>query len=117
MNFSDGVFLSGWACTLDDPNRILRIDVFSDGPGTYIGSLSANQLREAAVENECGGNPYQGFSGTINFSPLYYTVVLSNSLCVYAVYSDEPLIWDKLKGGIPVDYKLVTTRLMCGYNL
>jgi hypothetical protein len=55
----------GWACDADNYNQALDIHFYRDGPagggGTFIGSVSASQPREAGVGAECGGNSNHGF--------------------------------------------------------
>lgn len=55
----------GWACDADNYNQPLDIHFYRDGSagggGVFIGSVSANQPREAAVGAECGGNSNHGF--------------------------------------------------------
>ena len=73
--FHDGSDCSqsaGWACDADNYNQALDIHFYRDGPagggGTFIGSVSANQPREAGVGAECGGNSNHGFVFTTQAS-------------------------------------------------
>jgi len=55
----------GWACDADNYNQVLDIYFYRDGPagggGVFLGSVSANQPREAGVGAACGGNSNHGF--------------------------------------------------------
>ncbi len=56
----------GWACDSSDYSQALQIHFYADGPagagGVYIGSTTANQAREQAVADQCGGNPNHGYT-------------------------------------------------------
>jgi hypothetical protein len=57
---------SGWTCDADDYNQALSVHFYADGAagsgGTMIGSTTANNQREQAVADQCGGNPNHGFT-------------------------------------------------------
>ncbi|MBU3958121.1 MAG: hypothetical protein KKB25_03525, partial [Nanoarchaeota archaeon] len=58
-------WINGWTCDPDNYNQAIDVHFYKDGPagvGTFMGSVSANQAREAAVGAQCGGNPNHGFS-------------------------------------------------------
>ncbi len=57
--------ITGWTCDADSYSTPLRVDFYANGPagqGVGIGSVTANQQREAGVGGQCGGNNAHGFS-------------------------------------------------------
>ena len=57
----------GWTCDHDDFSQALQVQLYANGPagvGTLLGTVTANQAREAAVGGACGGYAGHGFSFT-----------------------------------------------------
>jgi hypothetical protein len=69
-------FVVGWACDPNNFNSALQVNIFLDNT-TFIGSITANLLREPAVGNMCGGNRLHGFRFLI---PQSVRNVLNNGL-------------------------------------
>lgn len=57
---------SGWACHSDQPYYQGWVHVYRDD-GPFLGAIFAQNLREQAVANLCGGHPYHGFSGAFDY--------------------------------------------------
>ena len=60
---------AGWACDANDYGKALTINFYADGlpgqGGIFVGAVSANATREAAVGSLCGNNTNHGFSYTV----------------------------------------------------
>ncbi len=91
----------GWACDANNYNQALDIHFYKDGPfgsgGVFIGSVSANQPREAAVGAECGGNSNHGF---VFPTPNSLKDGVLHSIYAYAINipsGDNPLLSDSPK--------------------
>ncbi|MGE5048769.1 MAG: hypothetical protein ACM3PC_09390 [Deltaproteobacteria bacterium] len=65
--FLDGINASGcawgWACDPDQPLASIRVDFYNNASGVYLGSATANQGSEDAVNQRCGG----GFAHRYSF--------------------------------------------------
>jgi hypothetical protein len=59
---------TGWTCDADNYLSPLQVDFWTQdaaGNNVYIGWARANEGREAAVANQCGGNPNHGYTFTV----------------------------------------------------
>jgi hypothetical protein len=58
--------LHGWTCDKNDYSKPLAVHFYANGKsgsgGTFAGSVTANETREQAVANQCGGNTNHGFT-------------------------------------------------------
>src|SRR3954467_4373742 len=60
-SFEFGV-MRGWTCDPEYPFDALEVDFWTAGWGLFLGSVMADQPREAAVGAVCGGQSAHGFS-------------------------------------------------------
>jgi len=107
---SDCTASYGWTCDVDDYAQALDVHFYKDGPagtGTFMGSVSANQAREAAVGTECGGNSNHGF--TFN-TPDSLKDGVSHTIYAYAI--DIPIttgLTNPLLSGSPKTFTCTDT--------
>lgn len=63
---ADANSASGWACTSEQPYYQGWVHIYRDD-GPILGAIFAGNVREQAVGNLCGGHPYHGFSGALDY--------------------------------------------------
>ena len=90
----------GWTCDADNYATALDVHLYKDGPagggGTIVAMITADQTRETAVANICGGYASHGFNWPI---PASLKTGTSHSIYAYAIDSaggNNPLL-----GGTP----------------
>ena len=64
LDTATGTQATGWACIANQPFRPLTVQIWVDG--RFVDSVVASQRREAAVGQQCGGNPFHGFVYNFN---------------------------------------------------
>jgi ribonuclease BN (tRNA processing enzyme) len=108
FDYADCNSFSGWACDANDYANPIAVHFYADGKigsGVFIGSVTANSVREAAVGNQCGGNNEHGF-----YLATPNSLKDGKSHAIYAYPANIPA------GGSPLLAKSPKT-IQCGKNI